>query len=117
MRLWMVYAARALALLWAGWWIFFAAASSIVEPPPAGMLPRIAATGVLFLLLAVIPWRWEAVGGVLLALTGLFFAVAYPMAYSHLPLPIRLMTAITLAGPPLAAGIVFLLHRWAAAGW
>lgn len=116
MKRWMVHAARALALLWAGFWIFFAVGSSIVEPPPAGMVPRIAATGLLFLMLAVLPWRWEAAGGVLLVLTGVFFAVTYPMAYSHLPFATRLMTAVTLAGPPLAAGVVFLLHRRAAAG-
>lgn len=116
MRRWMVYAARALALLWAGFWIFFAVASSIVEPPPTGMVVRIAATGLLFLMLAVLPWRWEAAGGVLLVLTGLFFAVAYPMAYSHLPLATRLMTVITLAGPPLVSGVLFLLHSRAAAG-
>ena len=116
MKLWIVYAARALALLWAGFWIFFAVGSSIVEPPPAGMVPRIAAAGLLFLVLAVLPWRWAAAGGVLLVLTGLFFAVAYPMAYSHLPLAIRMMTAVTLAGPPLAAGFLFLLHHRAAAG-
>ncbi len=116
MKLRMVYAARALALLWAGFWIFFAVASSIVEPPPAGMVVRIVASGLLFLMLAVLPWRWEAAGGVFLLLTGLFFAVAYPMAYFRLPLVTRLMTVITLAGPPLAAGVLFLLHRRTAVG-
>ena len=53
MKPWMVYAARALALLWAGFWIFFFVASVIVEGAPRHVIVPGAAVLLLFVILAL----------------------------------------------------------------
>ena len=61
---WMRYVARALALIWAGWWTFFGLASGLAEGlSPAGVLLHATLPGLIFLVSAVITWRWEAIGG------------------------------------------------------
>ncbi len=117
---WMVYGARALALLWAGFWIFFFVGSIMVEPS----YPRVIVVGslvlLLFVILALVPWRWEAAGGLLLVVMSLLIGVAYALASasffgrndgSRLPLAVRVVTTVVFTGPPLMAGILFLLHH------
>ena len=107
---------RALALAWAGFWIFvFAAESWAWHTPVLIALPWVGA-GLLFLFLALLPWRWERTGGILLVLTGSTAGVAYAI-YSppRLPAASRLLTIMAFSGPPIAAGILFLTHRRPAA--
>ncbi|MGA9624666.1 MAG: hypothetical protein WBL65_24595 [Bryobacteraceae bacterium] len=117
---WTVYGARALALLWAGFWIFFFVGSIMVEPTPAHVVVVGSVVLLLFLILALVPWRWEAVGGLLLAVMGLLIGVTYAIASasffrrndgSRLPLSVRAITTLVFAGPPLVAGILFRLHH------
>jgi hypothetical protein len=122
-NLWMVYGARALALLWAGFWIFFFVGSVMVEPT----YPRVIVVGslvlLLFVILALVPWRWEAAGGLLLVVTSLLIGATYAIASasivrddgSRLPLAVRAIGTLFFGGPPLVAGILFLLHRHRAA--
>jgi hypothetical protein len=117
---WMVYGARALVLLWAGFWVFFFVASVMVEPT----YPRVIVVGslvlLLFAILALIPWRWEAAGGLLLVVMSLLIGATYAIASasffrrndgSRLPLAVRAITTVVFTGPPLMAGILFLLHH------
>ena len=117
---WMVYGARALALLWAGFWIVFFVGSVMVEPT----YPRAVLVGslvlLLFVILALVPWRWEAAGGLLLVAMSLLIGAAYAIASasffrrndgSRLSLPVRAITTLLFAAPPLVAGILFLLHH------
>jgi hypothetical protein len=117
---WMVYGARALALLWAGFWVFFFVGSVMVEPT----YPRALVVGsvvlLLFAILALVPWRWEAARGLLLVIMSLLIGATYAIASasffrrndgSRLPLVVRAIGTLSFAGPPLVAGILFLLHR------
>ena len=117
---WMVYAARALALLWAGFWIFFFVGSVMVEPTPAHVIVVGSVALLLFVILALVPWRWEAAGGLLLVVMSLLIGATYAIASasffrrndgSRLPLVVRAITTVVFTGPPLMAGVLFLLHH------
>jgi hypothetical protein len=115
----MVYSARALALLWAGFWVFFFVGSVMVEPTPGHVIAVGPVVLLLFVTLALVPWRWEAAGGLLLVVMSLPIGVTYAIASasivrrdgSRLPLDIRALTTLVFTGPPLVAGILFLIHR------
>jgi hypothetical protein len=110
----LVLAARALALLWAGFWLFFVIAESWVCHTPVPMALPWVAMGLVFLFLAILPWRWERMGGLLPVMVGLSAEVAYAIwSPARLLVGIRVLTTVLLAGPPLTAGIVFLTHGWA----
>ena len=119
MKLRMAYAARTLVLLWAGFWIFFFVASVVVEGAPGHVIVLGAAVLLLFVILALVPWRWEAAGGLLLVVMSLLIGVTYAIASagivrrdgSRLPLAVRAMTIVVFTGPPLVAGIIFLIHN------
>jgi hypothetical protein len=117
---WMVYGARALALLWAGFWIFFFVGSVMVGPTYGRVIVVGSAVLLLFVILALLPWRWEAAGGLLLVVMGLLIGATYAIASasffgrndaSRLPLVVRAITTLAFGGPPLVAGILFLLHQ------
>ena len=104
--------ARALALSWAGFWLLFFVAESWVWSAPLSVLACWAGVGLLFLIFALLPWRWEMTGGLALTVLGLLLAVAYPIwARAQLPTASRVISTVTLSGPPLVAGIVFLMHH------
>lgn len=113
----MRYVARALALVWAGWWVFFAVATLLGEPfSPTGLL---IGTGfsLIFLGSAIIPWRWEAIGGIVLMVEGLAVLIGYPvMAQGRFPLSTIILMLLTMALPPLVAGLLFLASRRRARG-
>jgi hypothetical protein len=104
--------ARALALLWAGFWVFFFVAESWAWHTPAGRALPWVGLGVFFVLLALVPWRWELTGALLLVGVGLLAAIANAIwSPPQLPVASRLLTASLSSGPPIAAGVLFLLHR------
>jgi hypothetical protein len=107
----MVLIARALALLWAGFWIFFFVAEAWAWRTPARGVAFWGGVGLLFVVLALLPWRWEVAGGLVLLVLGLLIGVAYPIWPLPLPLASRVITTVVLSGPPLVAGIVFLIHH------
>jgi hypothetical protein len=115
MKLPLALLARALALTWAGFWmLFFIAESWAWHTPVRGALPW-AGAGMLFVFLAFVPWRWERTGGLLLVVVGLSAGAAYAIwPPPRLPVASRVLTTVVLSGPPLAAGIFFLIHRRAA---
>jgi hypothetical protein len=106
------YPAIVLALIWAGWWTFFCIASAISEGSDslAGWIHT--APGFIFLLTAVIAWRWEMVGGILLiveAVGGMAFFGIWPFGSDSMMASLFLL--LTLALPPLAAGIMLLVSK------
>ena len=119
MKIWTVYGARALVLLWAGFWIFFFVGSAVVEGASGLVMVIGAAVLLLFAILALVPWRWEGTGGLLLVVTGLLAGVTYAIASaaivrsdgSPLPLAVRAITTVVFTVPPLVAGILFLIHH------
>ena len=91
----------------------------MVEYAPGHVVVLGAVVLLLFAILALIPWRWEGAGGLLLVVMSLFIGVTYAIASaaivrrdgSRLPLAVRVITTVVFTGPPLVAGILFLLHR------
>jgi hypothetical protein len=104
--------ARVLALLWAGFWIYFFIAESLASPPPVPIVLSAAGVGLVFIVLAFLPWRWEFTGGLALVIFGVLLGSAYAVwAPSRLSAGVRALTAATFGAPPLLAGILFLVHR------
>jgi hypothetical protein len=98
--------ARGLALLWAGFWMFFFVAESVAWHTPVPMALPWVGVGILFLFVALVPWRWEMAGGLLLMVVGLSAGLAHAVWW-----PGRAVTTASFAVPPLAAGILFLIHH------
>lgn len=104
--------ARALAAAWAGFWLVFFVAESWAWHTPLPMALPWIGLGLLFAILAWLPWRWRRAGGLLLTLAGLSAGVAYSIwPPPGLPVANRVLTTIALSGPPVAAGLLFLTHR------
>jgi hypothetical protein len=113
-KLRIVFIARVLALFWAAFWLFFFVAESLAWRTPALVAAPWVALGLLFVILALAPFRWEATGGVLLVAVGLLLGVAYAIwAPPGLPLASRVITIVVLSGPPLGTGILCLRHHGA----
>jgi hypothetical protein len=111
MKLWLALA-RALALLWAGFWLFFFIAESWAWHSPLRVALPWVGVGLLFTALALLPWRWEATGGVLLVAAGVSAGIAYTIwPPTRLPVPVRILTTAVFGAPAIAAGILFLLHH------
>jgi peptidoglycan/LPS O-acetylase OafA/YrhL len=107
----MVFIARALALLWAGFWISFFVAEGWAWRSPWRVMAFWAGVGLAFSILALLPWKWQTTGGVLLVVTGLLVAVGYAWwSTPRLPFTSRAITTVVFGGPPLVAGILFLIH-------
>jgi hypothetical protein len=90
--------ARTLALTWAAFWFAFGLLCGLQQGPLGAVMHTV--PGLIFLVSALIPWRWETAGAVLLILEapiiGGFFHVRDPALMAALPLP------------PLLAGCLFL---------
>lgn len=90
---------------------FFIAESWVWHTPAPAALPWVGA-GLLFVFVALVPWRWELVGSLLLTVIGLSAGVAYAIwSPPRLPAASRVLTTAAFAAPPAAAGILFLMHR------
>lgn len=111
---WARRVALVISLAWAAWWTYFGLASTFGAGLPLGQaLSQIAVPGLLFLAMALLAWRWEAIGGGLLVLVGSLILTAYPiMMMGSLPFDTILWFVMTIALPPLVAGWLFLLHWW-----
>lgn len=125
----MRFAARFLALLWAGWWVFFGLASGFGEEITrllrsytllqnlsdlrvGPVLLHAAWPGLVFLLSVAVAWRWETIGGALLIFEGLLVLVGYPLMTYRRMLPATILfVLLTMALPPLVAGALLLASR------
>lgn len=105
--------AHSLMILWVSWWIFFGFSSGFSKGmTPAGVLLHAALPGLIFLLTAIIAWRWEEFGGKLLIYEGLLILVIFPaIAAGALSFGGILFVILTMALPPLFAGIL-LRMKW-----
>lgn len=102
--------ARGIALVWAGWWIFFAIASTF-SPPRVSQFPFVCLLMVLlFVCSALLPWRRQREGGMLLLVEGIALCIVN-FTFLHNPPATRLFLLLTLALPPLLAGTLFLARH------
>jgi hypothetical protein len=109
----LIWMARIVALLWGGWWTFFGLASGIGEKLKAtGILIHATAPGLVFLVSALVAWRWPLAGGIVLLLEGVAVTIAYPLAFgSRFAVRTVLFVLATMAIPPLVAGAIFVTVR------
>jgi len=106
------YLARALALLWAGFWTFFFIAESLAWHTPLDRTTIWVAVGLAFVILALVAWRWEVAGGLVLIAAGVLAALAYAIwGPRELSVTIRVTTLLAFGVPPVAAGALFLMHH------
>jgi hypothetical protein len=106
------YTGRILALLWALLWVFFGAASGFAEGGGlSGMFVHTAMPGLLFLISALVAFKWEFLGGILLMLEGLAVLIRYPFMARGFALPTVVFVLLTMALPPIVAGILIFLSR------
>ena len=106
-----VLIARVLALLWAGFWIWFFVAEGWAWRSPWRVMAFWSGVGLAFMILALVPWRWETSGGVLLVVASLLIGVGYTIWFTpRVPFTSRAITTLVFSGPPLIAGILLLTH-------
>lgn len=106
----MRYTARGLALIWAGFWVFFGVASGLSEGLNAlAIFIHTLVPGLIFLVFALVAWKWELLGGIVLVFAGIAVAIGYPiMVAGRFPLMTIVFVLLTMALPPLIAGILHL---------
>jgi hypothetical protein len=94
-------------------WLWFGIASAAGEKlGPMNWVAHLAVPGGVLLLSAVLAWRWGRAGGALLVLEGLIVAVGYPiMVAGRFPLSTVALVLLTMALPPLASGVLFILNE------
>jgi len=107
------YLALTLALLWAVFWTLFFTAESLAWHTPLARMTGWVALGLAFVILALVAWRWEMVGGFVLMTVGMLAALAYGLREPHeLPVTTGVATLLALSVPPVSAGALFLMHHY-----
>lgn len=98
----------ALAGLCTAFWLWFGIASAIVERlGPASSIMHVVLPGGILLVTILLAWKWEVLGGTLLALEGLIVAIGYPiLARGRFPVATVVLMVLTLALPPVVAGLL-----------
>src|SRR5689334_14712025 len=94
-------AGYALVGVWSAFWLFFAFASGIGN---AGVL-RVAIVALLLVGIPVLAWLWPRVGAALLIAEG-FFLLGWVYFYLRNPAHTTTLLVLTLAAPPLLAGLL-----------
>ncbi|MGD0696932.1 MAG: hypothetical protein ABSB82_19110 [Terriglobia bacterium] len=106
------YFARALALLWGGFWTLFFIAESLAWHTPMYRMAIWLCVGLVFVILALVAWRWEFTGGLMLIAGGVLAALTYGIwEPRELSLVSHVTTLLTFGVPPAAAGALFLIHH------
>lgn len=110
------WAGRILALAVAVFWLWWGVGSAYVEGFTLGSLLAHCVPGLLILICTVVAWKWEMIGGGLLVgvaalVTAFLLSVilsviraGYQRAYQ-----VDIMVWLTMALPPLLAGLLLLL--------
>ena len=109
---WQKILARIIIILWAGFWVFFAVATILGEPYSGVGLLACVFFSLLFIISALVPFRWERAGAYLLITLGVVFLIAYPLRMAkRMPLLTVLFVILTLATPPIISGILLLTYK------
>jgi hypothetical protein len=108
---WRRTTARFLMVVSVVFWLWFGIGSTYVGGPgPLARLMHMPLPGGLIVLSILVAWRWEVIGGVLLVLEGLLAlgSIVRGLVQGTLTTSSLTLMCLTLALPPLAAGILFL---------
>jgi hypothetical protein len=107
----LIYAGRAVSLLWGGFWLFFAIASAVDDSAHllVGLVYAFGLGGVVFGT-ACAAWKWPRVGGMALVAEGLLtgsLMASGTLRQNSLYNTVFLLATLVL--PPVAAGLMLLL--------
>jgi hypothetical protein len=106
----MANGARLISNLWAASWISLGVASGISQGLTfVRILFDLIISGLFFALLQFLAKRREMLGGLLLLLIGLILMVGFPTLSRHLHGNALASVILTLALPPLVAGIMYMM--------
>jgi hypothetical protein len=104
--------AHLIVLLWAGAWAPFLISQAIAWRSVTDSTLLWMALAVTFVLLALVPWRWEPQGGALLLVCGLSLLLAYRLwPPTQLRPGMQALLALLLTLPPMFIGLLFLSRR------
>lgn len=104
--------ARGLMIVTIVFWLWFGIGSAYVENAGAiNWLMHLLFPAGIFILSALISWRWGGIGGGLLAFEGIlaFGFIVNAYLQGRLIASTLLLMCLTLGLPPLAAGILFII--------
>ena len=93
-------------------WLWFGIGSAYVERAgPLNWLMHILVPGGIFMLTALVAWRWEEIGGALFVLEGIVALgfIVRAFLWGRFTASTLTLMCLTLGLPPLIAGILFLL--------
>ena len=93
-------------------WVWFGLASS--SPEKLGwqnLVLHLLVPGGAFAAIAAIAWRWRRAGAALLIGAGALIVAGYPLVGGQVPAATRIFLLLTLAAPPIAAGVLLLEAR------
>lgn len=109
---WRCWTARILALLWGLYWVWFGVSVwGLGQARGAGLVMAVAWPGLVFLVSAIVAWRWQTVGAIVLLAEGALTAIAYPLAARNMPVRTLVFLLLLMSLPPLVAGALFLVSR------
>jgi hypothetical protein len=99
-------------MLWAGAWAPFLIFQSLEWRSVIDNAVLWMALGILFVLLALVPLKWEPQGGALLMVCGLSLLLAFQLwPPTQLRPGLQALLALLLTLPPLFTGLLFLSRR------
>ncbi len=101
---------RALTLLWGLIWALFGLLSGLGEGMDVvGTVVHVTVPGLIFLATALLAWRYEKLGAAVLLAEGCIVAISYPLVFRAMSASTVIFVLLTMALPPLIAGLLFLL--------
>ena len=106
-------AAAILVVIAVVFWLWFGIGSAVVMHGTAfDWFMYLMMPGGIFIISALIAWRWSRVGGVILALEGLLALIFVIRAYAigNYDASTFILMILTLCLPPLISGFLFALH-------
>ncbi len=109
----LIYTARTLAFLWAGFWIFFGVASAIhYKTDLMGIFLYALQPGLIFLVITLLSVKWETAGSIFLIVIAFIVFIRYPLTFGkRFPLSTTLFIYLTMAIPPLISGTLLLVNK------
>ena len=104
------YIARIIALVWAAWWVIFTIRTYIQADTNIEFDLSMPLLALIFVVSALIPWKWKALGGILLILEGLFITAAYMEQTPSEQWLSQAAYLVIIGIPAVIAGLLFLIH-------
>ena len=105
---WIYYSALLIGIAWAGFWIFFGIATLMSESFSFEGLKWVLLLTAIVLTSALIPLRWQVIGGVILVIESFIIATGYRIMMTA-SLKTYVLILLTASLPPLISGLLHLI--------